>query len=284
VVITEVIAPYRIPVFNSLSALEGVDLHVIFLAETHPTLRQWLVYKDEIQFSFEVLRSFRRGLVGYDVIIHRGLRSALLSSRPDVVICGGYSYAASWEAMVWSKMHRIPFVLWCESNAEDKRGNRVFVELLKRMFLAGCSGYIVPGRASFKYIKGFGVPDGLITTAPNAVDIRLFSSKAVEAKKEERAIRRKLGLPSRYFIYVGRLVTEKGLFDLLEAYGGLEERLKADVGAVFVGDGREKSELLKQAASIHPGNVQCVGFVQREEMPSYYALAEALVFPTLTDP
>ena len=39
VIITEIIAPYRIPVFNALAREEGIDLHVIFLAESDPGLR-----------------------------------------------------------------------------------------------------------------------------------------------------------------------------------------------------------------------------------------------------
>ena len=42
VIITEIIAPYRIPVFNALAQRNGIDLHVIFLAETDSTQRQWL--------------------------------------------------------------------------------------------------------------------------------------------------------------------------------------------------------------------------------------------------
>jgi hypothetical protein len=60
VLITEIIAPYRIPVFNALAARDDIDLHVIFLSETDPSLRQWLVHKDEIRFTYEVLPSIRR--------------------------------------------------------------------------------------------------------------------------------------------------------------------------------------------------------------------------------
>ncbi len=36
VIITEIISPYRIPLFNSLAENSDVDLHVVFLAETDP--------------------------------------------------------------------------------------------------------------------------------------------------------------------------------------------------------------------------------------------------------
>jgi hypothetical protein len=44
VIITEIIAPYRIPVFNALAQHDGMELHVIFLAENDCTQRQWLVH------------------------------------------------------------------------------------------------------------------------------------------------------------------------------------------------------------------------------------------------
>ena len=62
VILSEIIAPYRIPVFNALAEREEAELHVIFLSESDASLRQWRVYKDEIRFSYEVLPSWRRRL------------------------------------------------------------------------------------------------------------------------------------------------------------------------------------------------------------------------------
>ena len=59
VIITEIIAPYRIPVFNALAEKAEIELHVIFLSENDPGLRNWRVYKDEIKFEYEVLPSWR---------------------------------------------------------------------------------------------------------------------------------------------------------------------------------------------------------------------------------
>jgi glycosyltransferase involved in cell wall biosynthesis len=53
---------------------------------------------------------------------------------------------------------------------------------------------------------------------------------------------------------------------------------------LFVGDGVEQPILEARAAAIHPGTIQFAGFAHREQLAVYYALAEALVFPTHTDP
>ncbi len=96
VILSEIIAPYRIPVFNALARHEGIDLHVIFLAESDPELRDWLVYKDEINFSYQVLPSWRRRFAGHNLLLNRGLKAALQQAAPDVILCGGYNYLASW--------------------------------------------------------------------------------------------------------------------------------------------------------------------------------------------
>src|SRR5271163_3203610 len=119
VLITEIIAPYRIPVFNALARRSDLDLHVIFLAETDETLRQWHVYKDEIQFSYQILPAFRWRVGKHNILVNRGLRSALSKQKPQTIICGGYSYAASWEALLWARLHHIEFILWSESTGED---------------------------------------------------------------------------------------------------------------------------------------------------------------------
>jgi glycosyltransferase involved in cell wall biosynthesis len=97
-------------------------------------------------------------------------------------------------------------------------------------------------------------------------------------------MRRQFGLPERYFLCVGRLVFSKGVFDLLDAYSRLAPKLRAGAELLFVGDGVEQTELEARAAAIDPGAVRFAGFAHREHLAVYYALAEALVFPTHTDP
>ncbi len=131
VILTEIISPYRIPLFNALAQNPEIDLHVIFLAETDPSLRQWQVYKEEIKFSYGVLPSWRKRLGKYNVLLNRGLARALSAAAPDVVLCGGYSYVASWQALRWARAHDVPFLLWSESNLQDFRRGHALVEFLK---------------------------------------------------------------------------------------------------------------------------------------------------------
>src|SRR5882757_5900994 len=216
VIVTEIIAPYRIPVFNALAARPEVDLHVIFLAETDPGLRQWQVYRDEIEFSYQVLKSYRRRLGRYNVLLTRGVCGALHVSNSDIILCGGYNYLAMWQAQRWARARNIPFLLWSESNIADARRNSWGVEFLKRRFIRACQGYVVPGSSASAYLQTFGVARKKISVAPNAVDVERFSDGAARAR-EDAELRQRMGLPQRYFLYVGRFTEAKGVFDLLTA-------------------------------------------------------------------
>ena len=280
VILTEIIAPYRIPVFNALAKIEGIDLHVIFLAETDPFVREWLVYKEEIRFSYEVLPSYRKRWRRHNILLNRGMNAALRKASPDVILCGGYNYIASWQALLWAGRKQVPFLLWTESNSKDFRRKNWFVESLKSKFLSKCYAFVVPGKASLQYLKSFGISAERIFTAPNAVDNDFFSQMSIKVLNNSAKLRQDFKLPTRFFLFVGRTVAEKGVFDLLLAYRELDPELRREFGLIFVGDGAARPELSKLADNDTPGWVRFPGFVQRENLAAYYALAEALVFPT----
>lgn len=282
-IITEIIAPYRIPVFNAGALRPELDLHVIFLSENDPSLRQWRVYKEEIKFQYEVLPSWRQRLGRHNLLINRGVFSALNRLRPDAVLCGGYNYTASWQAAFWAKSNRVPLLLWSESTALDLRRGHPPVEFVKARFLSMCQAFVVPGKSSFRYLQGLGIGTKKIFTAPNAVDNALFAALAEEARRDQSQVRTRHSLPARFFLYVGRMVAVKGVFELLEAYAQLDPEVRRQIGLVFVGDGPGLMKLKEAAAGIEPGTIQFAGFVHREELAEFYALSDALISPTHSD-
>ena len=88
-----------------------------------------------------------------------------------------------------------------------------------------------------------------IFIAPNAVDNDLFSSLAALARRDANANRRKLGFPDRYVLFVGRLVSEKGI--LISCAPMLDwKTVRRERGLVFVGDGPVRQELQERASEI----------------------------------
>jgi glycosyltransferase involved in cell wall biosynthesis len=212
-----------------------------------------------------------------------GICHALTSARPDVILCGGYNYVASWQALLWARLRGTPFFLWSESNLQDLRPGHALVEFLKIEFLRQCSGFVVPGRTAREYLRSHKIREDVIFRAVNAVDNDLFASASAAARRDAVQLRASLGLPNRYFLFSGRLVREKGVFELLSSYAKLEDALREQIGLVFVGDGAARQALEAESSLVVPGAIRFAGFVQREQLAAYYALSETLILPTYTD-
>lgn len=282
-ILTEIIAPYRIPVFNALARDPDIELEVVFLAETDPATRQWHIYTNEIRFSYSVLPSWRTRLGEHTILLNQNVPSVLQELAPDVILCGGYNYLASWQAQRWAQQNGVAFLLWTESTGADQRSESKVIESLKRKFFAKCDGFVVPGTSAQAYVRQIEASTKPVFIAPNAVDNQHFAENAELARADASRTRATLGLPPRYFLLVGRLLKSKGVLELVEAYGSLSDNLRSEVGLVFAGDGPLRTELESRSRLIFPGAVHFAGFVHRDELASYYALADCLVFPTHSD-
>ncbi|MCU0974492.1 MAG: glycosyltransferase family 4 protein [Burkholderiales bacterium] len=85
-------------------------------------------------------------------------------------------------------------------------------------------------------------------------------------------------------LFVGRMVEEKGIRDLIDAVGLLRETLP-DVRVVLVGDGQDRREAEAYAAAAGLANrVNFTGWVQPAEVPSYMAAADVFVGPSRRAP
>jgi glycosyltransferase involved in cell wall biosynthesis len=258
--LTEIPAPYRVPLFRALA--ERVDLRVLFLAAADP--RRPYYDAGALPFPHCVLkgRDMRRGERW--VVANRGVIAELRRFRPDTVAVGGWNQPAFWQALAYCRLRRIPLLLWVESTARDARSEAVPLRLARRAMIAGASGYFVPGRASADYVRSFGVPEELIAEAPNAVDAATFAAAAGD----------RAGRAECTFLYVGRLDPEKGLDLLLRAFREVPGRL------VLVGTGGEEARLHEHA----DGRVRFAGAATQEEVAAAYAEADVFVLPSRSEP
>jgi alpha-1,3-rhamnosyl/mannosyltransferase len=97
----------------------------------------------------------------------------------------------------------------------------------------------------------------------------------------QQALRR-LGLPSRYLLYVGTIEPRKNLVTLLRAYRGLDERVRRHYPLVLVGNwgwnAVEVARLLDAKSSA--SEVIHLGYVPEGDLSALYNGARALVFPS----
>lgn len=83
------------------------------------------------------------------------------------------------------------------------------------------------------------------------------------------------------FIFVGRLVHGKGVFDLVRSFRKVVARDES-THLIIVGDGRDEGEL--RALTADDPSITLMGFIDDTKLPILYAAADAFVFPTHGDP
>jgi glycosyltransferase involved in cell wall biosynthesis len=257
--LTEIPAPFRIPLFNALAA--RAELLVLFLARTDPRRTHYDLHQDEWRFDHVFLPGHEVERGGRWTVLNRRVVKELRRFRPDAVAVGGWNQPAFWEALAYTKVARVPLLVWIESTERDARSEARPLELAKRALVRGAAGAFVPGKASAEYARLLGIPDDRIVVAPNAVDNAFFRTFP----------RRDTSICT--FLYVGRLDPEKGIDVLLEAFDDVPGRL------VLAGSGTEAAALQERASD----RVTFLGPVPRDQTPRLYATADVFVLPSRSE-
>jgi glycosyltransferase involved in cell wall biosynthesis len=128
-----------------------------------------------------------------------------------------------------------------------------------------------------EHVRRFVAPlrgrDDDVFVAPQAVEPELFGREVTPQEVEEFRARRGLGTRP-LVLYAGRLVPEKGVDVLLEAWPQLE----LDATLVVAGDG----PLAGRAADTR--RTRMVGALPRDQLPAAYAAAAFAVLPSVPTP
>lgn len=282
IILTEIISPYRILPFNYLARDEDIDLTVFFFAETE-SRRSWLVEKEKIQFDYRVLWGLQLGksYQSAPIFLNPDAIYQLWKQQPDVIICGGWHHFTHWLAFVYAQMTKTPLLMWSESTLKDERSSSKIKHKLKTWIVDRADGYIVPGISQEKYLLDLGAKEDRIYTAPNAVDSVFFTSQAQHYRQQKVVCQDKLGIDGCVILYVGRLIDEKGVPELLEAFTKLSPNKQ--VTLVIVGDGSQATEYHSYTQRNQLDNVVFAGFQPQSALPQYYGIADIFVFPTRSD-
>jgi len=212
-----------------------------------------------------------------------GLERVLEKLRPDLIAIAGYGHPAMRRAAAWARRRGIRTILISDSQARDQPRKR-WKERLKRAFVSRYfDAAFVSGSSAASYVESLGIAGHRIWRGYDVVDNAHFSEGAARARAEGGARRTALGLPPRYFLYVGRFSPEKNLPLLIDAFAAACRDPAFDGWSlVFVGSGPLEEELRARAAPLRE-RVHWVPFQSFDQLPAYYGLAEGLILPSLSE-
>jgi glycosyltransferase involved in cell wall biosynthesis len=191
------------------------------------------------------------------------------SGRYRAVIGGLGGRIALPASYLAARRARVPFVLWASLWAHPRTPAHALSFLPMRAIYRRADAVVTYGPHVTRYVDQFR-GTGNVFEAPQAVDPAVFA-RAVPA--DERAdARARMGAAEEGFLalFVGRLVPEKGVETLLQAWQ--RASLPAGSALAFAGTGPLTPKGM---------NVTVLGTIPRDQLPPLYAAADVLVLPSV---
>ncbi len=267
---------YQAPLLRRIAAEPGIDLKVLFerIDENH-------TYYDE---------GFSRD-ISWNVPLTDGYAFARVDdcnlkkeiTESDVIWLHGWQSKEMRVVLRDAMKYRVPTLMRgenCDLAMPDGRGLRGWA---KRRFLFGiflhCTGFLTIGSLNRDYYLNRGVEENRLFPMPYAVDNDAFAAAARESRSHQSELRKKFGIAEtdKVVLFAGKLIPRKRGDLLAAAMAHIESSEPAKL--LFVGDGETKSYLEQNAPE-----AIFAGFVNQQELPAYYALADVFVLPSVKEP
>lgn len=279
--ITNIISPYRIPLFNYFHQARDFNFRVITLAEKEAN-REWQIAKEQIKFDYHVLRGLHKFIWSKEIPIHLnwGLWHSLRRYKPDIVITSGYDTPAYWEAFLYCKILKKKYILWNGTTLLSTRSTRGFIGRTKRIIIGRANRYITYGTKAAEYLVYMGAPEERIHVGVNTVDMDWFRESVREIRGRQALQEERVKYPRFLMLYVGQLIKRKGVLQVLKALSKLHD---PDIGLLIVGGGPQEEELKQFCHEQGLKNVYFEGFQQQDALPKYYALTDVLILPSFEE-
>ena len=285
-------AHYKSVVFQALQTLvdeqQDVSLLVLQIARNERSRASLEIPAAENPpaYSYNYLLLFDAFLE--DISLRRRSRVLLKRAkayRPDVISLTGYYDPAQLLLLVWAKKNGIRVVMQNESTASD-HPRKDWREQIKRWVFSQCDGFFCFGNQAADYLIQLGVAPAKILVRKNAVDNHTLRSAYERALPQRLSQQQKLGLLPNNFVFVGRLIWQKNLPMLLNAFADACQQTpqSATWGLILLGDGELETSLRQQVNAL--GITDKVTFLPSRpwfRVPEIMALGNALVLASRSE-
>ncbi len=150
---------------------------------------------------------------------------------------------------------------------------------IKKMSLQRCDKITCSGKEEIKILKTkFQIPADRISYLLNPMDLQRFQirdrNKIAEKLKERSEF--------RYVLYVGRLVKNKGLEELLDVFKNLNEKFP-DIKLIIIGDGSLYDEILSYIKQNNfEDSIFLKGRLSHDLISYYYNISDVLIMNVLS--
>jgi glycosyltransferase involved in cell wall biosynthesis len=191
------------------------------------------------------------------------------SGRYRAVIAGLGGRVALPASYVAARRAHVPFVLWASLWAHPRTPAHALSFLPMRAIYRRADAVVTYGPHVTRYVEQFR-GSGNVFEAPQAVDPAIFARAIPDDERADARARMEATDEGFLALFVGRLVPEKGVETLLQAWQ--RASLPAGSALAFAGTGPLTPKGM---------NVAVLGTIPRDELPPLYAAADVLVLPSV---
>jgi glycosyltransferase involved in cell wall biosynthesis len=267
--VTNVITPYRVPLYRLLAERYGVEVLCFGAGQSY--VPAWF---GDLDAQLAAAPFPARRLDGPRAALRLGARYRAAIAP----IAGGAMLPATYAGM---RLRRRRFVLWASVWAHPRGGAKAAVAFpLVRHVYRDADAVVTYGPHVSRYVAGYRGHDDDVFVAPQSVDAAVFGRPVAGAEIATWRAAHQLPADAPLVLYVGRLVPEKGIGELLAAWRLLRST-HPRARLVAIGDGELAPQVAVAAAT---DGVHLLPPVGADELPVAYAAATLVTLPSIPTP
>ena len=201
----------------------------------------------------------------------------LIMNKYDLIFLTNYRYVTEMLAYIIVKFLKTPYCVEIDGG-RIKKEPRVFYGL-KRWLLEGATAYFSPSKSADEFFIHYGVNSSKLVRYPFTSITKDYIlrfdelSKKIDFRRDKPIV----------FLFVGRILPEKGVDLLINAYNEFCITTKIETELIIVGNGPDESfkEYLYQTKN---SSTEMREFVSSKDLIDIYDRADIFIFPSLYDP
>jgi glycosyltransferase involved in cell wall biosynthesis len=266
---------------------------ILFLHPAYAHYREELFFilsqRHNVHFLFERSEDIYPGKevpkgINYTIIDERfktgalGLIYYLFKYDSDLIVSSVSNANRTIISFVYATIFRKKFVLWILEWKKPIYKGKVIKKIIKtvkswiaKIIIIKCHALVVGGTAARNYARTLGIKDGKIFTA-------IQCSKDINTQVDNLPDNQ-LKKGKFTFLFLGRLISLKGLDILIKAFHQLRQK-RDDVFLLVAGDGPSKEYCLCLMESLKVQDVEFVGSINHDRTKPIYQKADVFVLPS----
>jgi len=260
--------PYRVPVFQRLGRMPGIDFQAIFCARREPN-RLWDL--PPLEFDHVFLRERFHTVNGRYIHNNPDVIGALHRFAPEMVITDGFNPTHLY-AFLYAWGRGLVHVAMTDGTDVSEQGLGLLHKAVRRFVYARSGAFVPASDGGRRHYQSYGVPASRCFISCLCIDNEAFTPKGRQEKQYD-------------FIFSGRFEAVKNPLFAMHVAVETAKRIGRKVSILFVGAGSLEEDM-KNAAAMYAQHVDIAfhGFAAQRELPGLYRSARILLFPTLWDP